>query len=54
MSKSGVQQERFAHPQGHPKDQNLTGKVDWLFTLALMSFGIASLIGTPLLLLSSL
>lgn len=54
MNRSTVQQERLAHPHGHPKDQHLTSRVDWFFTLALMSFGIASLIGTPLLFLSSL
>jgi hypothetical protein len=54
MSRSAVQQERLAHPQGHLKDQHLTSRLDWLFTLGLVSFGIASLVGTPLLLLSSL
>jgi hypothetical protein len=54
MSRSVAQQERLAHPHAHSKDRNLTGKVDWLFTLGLVSFGIASLIATPMLLLSGL
>ncbi|MGA7955237.1 MAG: hypothetical protein WCA07_17125 [Gloeobacterales cyanobacterium] len=54
MSRSAVHQERLAHPQAHSKDRHLTGRIDWLFTLGLVSFGIASLIATPVLLLSGL
>jgi hypothetical protein len=54
MSRSTVRQERLAHPQSHNRDQTLTSQVDWLFTLGLVSFGIASLVITPVLLLSGL
>ncbi len=54
MSRSTVRQERLAHPRSHNRDQTLTSQVDWFFTLGLVSFGIASLVITPVLLLSGL